>query len=291
MNILVIGGTRYFGKRAVRALVSRGHSVTVANRGISSDDFADGIKRVALDRTSPDSVRRAVGSRRFDVIFDSIAYCSRDVECLLDNAECGRYVFTSSTAVYDKHPNTVESDFDPLAMPYIPCGRGELPYNEGKRQVERIVFQKYADIPAAAVRFPFVISDDDYTGRLRFYVENILRGIPLYIDNLNSYMSFVHADEAGDFLSHICELDFTGCVNGASRGVFSLREITDYVTEKTGERLVISSNGIPAPYNGEKDYSINTNKAEMLGFSFADVKNYMYGLIDSYIESIQNEKH
>lgn len=291
MDILVIGGTRYFGKRAVRALMSRGHSVTVANHGISSDDFADGVKRVILDRTSHDSVRRAVGGRHFDVIFDSIAYCSCDVECLLDNVECGRYVFTSSTAVYDKHPNTVERDFDPLAVPYIPCGRGELPYDEGKRQVERIVFQKYADIPAAAVRFPFVISDDDYTGRLRFYVENMLRGVSLYIDNLSSDMSFVHADEAGEFLAFICESDFTGCVNGASRGVFSLGKITDYVTEKTGKRLVISSNGVPAPYNGEKDYSINIDKAETLGFSFAHVKDYMYGLIDSYIESIHNEKH
>lgn len=285
MNILVIGGTRYFGKRAVRALLSRGHSITLATRGLSPDDFADGVKRVILDRTSPDSVISNLGGESFDVIFDSIAYCSHDVECLLDNVECGRYVFTSSTAVYHKHPNTVEWDYDPLDAPYIPCGRGELPYDEGKRQVERIVFQKYAGIPAAAVRFSFVISDDDYTGRLRFYVENILSTVPLYIDNLNAGMSFVHADEAGEFLSFICQSDFTGCVNGASRGVFSLREITDYVTEKTGRRLVISSNGVHAPYNGEKGYSINTDKAKALGFSFSDIRDYMYALMDDYIRT------
>ena len=288
MNILIIGGTRYFGKRAVRALISGGHNVTMATRGFSSDDFC-GIRRVHLDRTSVDSVKNAVGGEHYDVIFDSIAYCSRDVECLLDNVECDKYVFTSSTAVYDKHPDTTERDFDPLTVPYIPCGRGELPYNEGKRQVERIVFQKYAYVPADAVRFPFVISDDDYTGRLRFYVENTLRSKSMYIDNLNAAMSFIHADEAGDFLAFICESNFTGCVNGASGGVVSLREITDYVTEKTGKRLVVSSNGVFAPYNGESAYSINTNRAQSMGFRFADVHDYMYSLIDSYIESIHYE--
>ena len=39
MRILVIGGTRFMGRHLVWDLLSRSHEVTVANRGISRDDF------------------------------------------------------------------------------------------------------------------------------------------------------------------------------------------------------------------------------------------------------------
>ena len=63
MKILVIGGTRYFGRYTVEKLVRDGHDVTIASRGNASDDFGDTVKRVRLDRTDPDSVRKAIGGQ------------------------------------------------------------------------------------------------------------------------------------------------------------------------------------------------------------------------------------
>lgn len=39
MKILVIGGTRYFGKRLVHKLVEDGHNLWVMSRGQVGDDF------------------------------------------------------------------------------------------------------------------------------------------------------------------------------------------------------------------------------------------------------------
>ena len=43
MNILVIGGTRFFGIHMVNELLTAGHDVTIATRGKASDSFGDKV--------------------------------------------------------------------------------------------------------------------------------------------------------------------------------------------------------------------------------------------------------
>lgn len=51
MNILVIGGTRFFGIHMVNELLTAGYDVTIATRGKASDSFGDKVKRIFLERT------------------------------------------------------------------------------------------------------------------------------------------------------------------------------------------------------------------------------------------------
>ena len=44
MNILVLGGTRYFGIPMVKELLAKGHDVTIATRGNAEDDFGDKVE-------------------------------------------------------------------------------------------------------------------------------------------------------------------------------------------------------------------------------------------------------
>lgn len=43
MKILVIGGTKFFGIHMVNELLEKGHEVTIATRGLSSDEFGDKV--------------------------------------------------------------------------------------------------------------------------------------------------------------------------------------------------------------------------------------------------------
>lgn len=153
-----------------------------------------------------------------------------------------------------------------------------------KRQAECALWQQYADRSWIAVRYPFVAGRDDYTERLRFYVEHAMKSIPMHIDNLNEQMGFIHSEEAGRFMAFLADQDITGAINGCSQGTISLGEILNYVEKKTGIRAVISEQGEEAPYNGVMDYSINTEKAETLGFCFSHIKDWIYDLLDYYIE-------
>lgn len=284
MNILVVGGTRFFRKQLVWELLGQGHTVAVATRGKTPDPFGGRVTRIALDRTDSRSVRDALGGADYDLVYDNIAYASNDVRRLLDTVRTDRYILTSSTAVYDKKINTVETDFDPLAQPVSWGERAGFSYAEGKRQAEGALFQAYGRIPALAVRFPFVIGDDDYTLRLLFYIEHAVSGAPLYVDNEFSQMSFISRDEAARFLAFLADRDCTGGVNAASKGTIALNEVFGFVYEKTGKRPILRDSGEAAPYNGEPSYSINTDKAKRLGFAFSNVREYLFPLVEKHLE-------
>ena len=288
MKILVIGGTRFFGIHMLRELLAQGHDVTIATRGNAKDEFGERINRIVLERTSEESVKNALSGKHYDVVIDKIAYCSEDIRYVLENVSCDKYIHMSSTSVYDpKHLNTVESDFDGTTKELIWCDRMAFPYEEIKRQAECALWQKYADKNWIAVRYPFAIGTDDYTKRLQFYVEHTMKSIPMYIDNLDYQMGYIRSDEAGKFIAFLVDKDFRGAINGCSEGTISLREIITYVEQKTGTKAILDENGDAAPYNGEPEYSINTDKAKALGFEFSVLKDWIYELLDYYIQLVK----
>lgn len=207
-----------------------------------------------------------------------------EVKSAMDAIDCGKYICMSSTSVYEpKTPDTKEEDFDAVNKELVWCNRMDFPYAEVKRQAECALWQKYSGKNWVAVRYPFVIGKDDYTERLLFYVEHVKKSIPMHIDNLDAQMGFIRSDEAGKFMAFLADKDFQGAINGSSKGTISLREIIAYVEKKTGQKAVINKAGDDAPYNGEPEYSINTDKAEVLGFRFTNLKDWIYDLVDYYI--------
>lgn len=284
MKILVLGGTRFFGIRMVQDLLKMGHEVAIGTRGLSKDPFGEQVKRIALDRSNGESLRQALQGKRFDLVIDKIAYCSNDIKRLLDFIDCQKYIYMSTTAVYaPKKMNLVEEDYDPLAMDLVWCERKDFPYGQVKMQAEAAITQKYPGQKYIAVRYPVVLGKDDYTKRLLFYAEHVARSVPMYIDNLDAQMSFIRSDEAGAFMAFLADKDFCGAVNGASKGTVSLRQIIEFLEKKTGKKALISADGEAAPYNGESDFSVNTDKAKALGFEFSDVNDWIYDLLEYFL--------
>lgn len=284
MKVLVLGGTRYFGVHLVEELLSKGQDVTIATRGLKPDHFRDRVSRIVVDRTENEEMKRAFKDKEYDIVYDDIAYCSNDIKYALDNISCKRYIFVSTMSVYDTlHLGLKEEEFDPLQGEIVWCGRDAFPYNIIKQHAERALFQKYRTKPSAAVRFPFVIGKDDYTGRLFFYVDHIKRGIPMQIDNLKEPLGFIDSKEAGRFLAFVGEGNFTGIVNAANKGTVAVEEIITYVEEKTGRKAAFSAKGEAAPYNGAEGYSMDVALAESLGYTFSDTKDWIWEVLDYYI--------
>ncbi|MBQ8165745.1 MAG: NAD-dependent epimerase/dehydratase family protein, partial [Lachnospiraceae bacterium] len=203
----------------------------------------------------------------------------------MESISCDKYIYMSSTAIYElDHKDVREDEFDGLSGELVWCNRPDYSYSEVKRQAEYALWQKYGDRQWIAVRYPYVVGEDDYTKRLYFYVENAIKGNPMNIDNMDSQMSFIKSDEAGKFMTYLVDKDFTGPVNGCSYGTISIREILDYVEKKTGKQAVIAETGEVAPYNGTRSHSINMDKAAGLGYEFSNIKEWIYELIDRYIE-------
>lgn len=290
MKILILGGTRFFGIPMTEELLRQGHEVTIATRQSTADSFGDRVSRIKVDRTDPVSMKEAFSGKRYDLVYDKIAYCSNDIKYAMDAIEHDKYIYMSSTAVYEQSKlGLKEEDLNGTDKELIWCSRSDLPYDEVKRQGECALCQAYAHKNWIAVRYPYVIGEDDYTKRLLFYVEHTMREIPVNIDNLDCQMGFIFSDDAGRFLAFLADKDLRGAVNGSAHGTISLREILGYVEKKTGRKAIITPEGDAAPYNGSGEYSINTHKAEGLGFKFSSISDRIFGLLDRYIEIVHGE--
>lgn len=288
MKILIIGGTRYFGIPMTKALIRKGHDITIATRGNTKDTYGDSVSRIVFDRSDENSVRAYLKREHYDVIIDKIAYSSNDVRRILDNTECGKYILMSSSAVYENiHAYTKESDFSADKHELKWCERADFDYAEVKRQAECALVQHYPKQKNVAVRYPVVIGKNDYTNRLRFYAESIYSGTPFFVDDMDSRISFIHENEAGLFLSHLADSDITGAVNGCSNGDISIAEIIAYTELKTGRKAVLSKDGEPAPYNSYPEFAtLDTHKASETGFVFSDINNWIFETIDHYINDL-----
>ena len=64
------------------------------------------------------------------------------------------------------------------------------------------------------------------------------------------------------------------------------RGMAENVCEKTGKALLLSKSGEPAPYNGEAPYTINTELANSIGFSFTPLHQWIWTLIDHYLKEL-----
>lgn len=287
MNILILGGTRFIGTHLVRHLIKSGHNITIATRGLTKDNYKNDVERIIIERTDPKSISKELSGKYFDAVYDSLAFSSNDIKYLLDSLKCNRYIETSSLSVYSKFKENIkESDFDPYNHPLKWCSRTDYTYDEIKRQAECAIFQVYNKIPSVAVRFPFVVGDDDYTKRLYFYVEHIIKSIPMYVDNVDERITFINSCEAGKFLAFLADSDFYGCINAASYGNISLKEIIGIVENRTGIKASYSNDGEKAPYNGVPTYSMNLQKSEELGFRFSHINSWIYDLINRYIDTL-----
>ena len=287
MDILVIGGTRYFGIPMTNALIEKGHDVTIATRGRNPDSCGDRVSRIIFDRADENSIIKAFRGKHYDIVIDKIAYSSNDVKRLLDHVDCGRYILMSSSAVYSNiHADTPESNFSAKAYPLRWCERADSDYAEVKRQAECALVQSYPDINYTAVRYPVVIGRNDYTKRLYFYAECIINGTPMFIDDMDSRISFIHENDAGAFLAHLADTELSGAVNGCSDGDISVREMIEYIEKMTGKKAVLSNDGLPAPYNGyPQAATLDTSRAKGTGFRFSDIKEKIYETLEYYIRS------
>lgn len=285
MDILVVGGTRFFGIPMIKALLEAGHQVTIATRGRAEDPFGSSVSRVILDRGRPETILAALGGRHFDLIIDKIAYCSNDVKHLLDHVSCDRYILMSSAAVYrEEHAGVREEEFEGASHPLRWCSREEADYGEVKRQAECALRQAYPGQPHTLVRYPVVMGEHDYTGRLRFYVRHILEGRPMYVDDLDVKLSFIHERESGEFLAWLADHPIDGPVNGCSSGWVTIRDIIFYIEGKSGKKAVLAPKGDPAPYNGyQGDLTLDTGRAEAAGHRFSSIHDWLCPLLDTYI--------
>ena len=164
---------------------------------------------------------------------------------------------------------------------------GDFTYSEGKRLAEAVLFQ-HATFPVVAVRFPVVIGENDYTKRLQFYVENVVKQECIVVDDVDGQLSFIHEKEAGEFLAWCGMENIEGPINACSNGVISMEEVIRFIEDNSGTKALIQEAGENiAPYNEIINCTLHNRKARELGFPFRELNSEIKNVLQHYINILK----
>ena len=197
MDVLVIGGTLFIGRRLVKELVAAGHSVTVLHRK-PTHDLGRQVAGLCADRNDGAAMRAALAGKHFDVVFDNVydwerGTTARQVEATVQ--ACGdnlsRYIFMSSVAAYGDGLNHHEGDA--LAAE----DHADL-YARNKANSERLLFRMHSRsrLPVVTLRPPFVYGPGNPFYREAFFWDRLRdrRSIVIPGDG-RRLMQFVHVSD------------------------------------------------------------------------------------------------
>jgi 2'-hydroxyisoflavone reductase len=103
LKLLILGGTAFLGPQLVDAAMSRGHTLTLFNRGKTAPDLFPELETLHGDRDPKvEPGLKALEGRQWDAVIDTSGYVPRVVkasaELLAPNVQ--QYVFVSSISVF-----------------------------------------------------------------------------------------------------------------------------------------------------------------------------------------------
>ncbi len=275
MKILVIGGTRFFGKRLVHNLIKSGHQVTILTRGNTVDDFGASVQRLKGDRTDAQQLKSLI-KENYDSVVDQMCMTAADAHASIEafRGRIGQYVMTSTLSVYDADAALLETDW--MAEDYK-AGEASHPYQEGKRAAEHALLS--APFPVASMRIPIVLGTDDYTRRLHMHIEHVAQEKALSFPNLVAEFSYVRAEDAAGALQWMVESGQKDVFNISAADNWSNRELVSQIENVVGKKALFAEDGTPSPFGIERDYYMDVSKAAKAGFKAQDLMLWLPQLI------------
>ena len=180
LKILILGGTGFTGPHQVRYALSRGHEVTIFNRGKQKVEWPGTVEELLGDRNTGDL--KALEGRDWDVCIDNpttLPFWVRDAAHVL-KGHVKQYVFISTISVYNDN-DKLNADETAKVAPYA----GADPFAEKKPTPElygplKAISEQEAQAqfgPAATIIRPgLIVGPGDPTDRFTYWPVRIARG-------------------------------------------------------------------------------------------------------------------
>ncbi|MDQ1401903.1 MAG: hypothetical protein QOG03_219 [Actinomycetota bacterium] len=184
MRVLLLGGTRYIGKRAVNALIAHGHQVAVCHRGDTEpDDLPADVHHLHFDRKDLADHRDEISRWSPDAVVDCLAMTPDDADGALAAIPPGiRTVVLSSQDVY----RAFGSINDAAITDEIPVDetspvrterfyyRGVMPGGDDYSKLE--VEDRFLARGGISLRLPMVYGEGDGQRREEFILRRVRAG-------------------------------------------------------------------------------------------------------------------
>jgi 2'-hydroxyisoflavone reductase len=224
LRILILGGTGFTGPFQVQYAVSRGHHVTVFNRGRREAGLPASVEQLQGDRNEPDGMSAITGAvargTRWDVVIDNpttLPFWVRDAGQALQNAT-DHFIFISTISVYadtsragmdETTPVLEYSGADPLSERQA---SGQL-YGPLKAASEREA-EKWFPGRTTVIRPGLIVGPGDTTGRFTYWAVRLSRGGDVLAPgNGHDAVQFIDARDLAEWTIRMAEQRTLGTFN------------------------------------------------------------------------------
>ncbi len=235
LKVLILGGTGFIGPHMVRHAVSRGHQVSMFNRGKTNPSLFPGVEHLTGDRDRGlDSLR----NRTWDVVIDNSGYVPRHVR---DSAELlkdkvGRYLFISTGSVYAANLERIDEDSPLLTLDDPASEDVEKFYGPLKVHCEKAIHETFGD-RGTVVRLHIVAGPGDTTDRFTYWPVRFAKGGDVIApgDRTNP-VQFVDVRDVAEFTVHLLEKNTPGIFNaaGPTNGELPMADFLKTIGKATG---------------------------------------------------------
>ena len=300
---LVVGGTGFLGRHAVRELRDHGYEVAVCSRGERESPFADDdVTHVHGDRTDDADLANVARAVDPAVVVDCAAYFPRDVRTatrVFD--DCDAYVYVSSGAAYGTEAIPKREGETALHDCSDEQATEDSAATSGPRKAEgdRAVFAAAEDgVPARSVRPCNVYGPEDHTGRVDYWIDRVQRFDRVLVpgDGTNVWHRVYVADVARAIRLVVEEGRDGRAYNVGDRRAATLTETVDLIADALDESVEVVHAGArelaagdidPGEFPLYRDYPhlLDTGRIAGLGWESTPREEAMAATVTEYVES------
>ena len=176
MKILILGGTRFLGKKILDKLLdSDNNDIWV----ISRRNLLVKSKIHFLNMERKNGIN-SLKNKIFDLTIDFIAYEKTDIFDIHLKINSKKYIFISTTWITRLWDGNIANEFKSINLKNMHLPEITKRYLMGKYECEEFIINLIKEgFNAKSIRFPIILGEGDHTGRLEFYLERILDNQPL----------------------------------------------------------------------------------------------------------------
>ncbi|MCE9596184.1 MAG: epimerase [Planctomycetes bacterium] len=183
LKILILGGTQLIGPPLVEYAKSRGHTVTLFNRGKTNAELFPELEKLRGDRDpKKGDGLKALEGRKWDVVFDDCGYFPRMVGAsaeVLKKGGCNHYVFISSISCYAKNDVVGADETAELATMTDPTletmGKEFEYYGPLKALCEETAAKTFGEA-TTIVRPGYICGPGDWSHRFTYWPARVEKG-------------------------------------------------------------------------------------------------------------------
>jgi 2'-hydroxyisoflavone reductase len=227
MRLLILGGTGFIGPHQVRYALSRGHKVTLFNRGRQKEDWPGPVEELLGDRNGD---LKALEGRDWDVCIDNpttVPAWVRDAAKVL-KGHVGHYLFVSTISVYAQNDKP-EDETAALAQYKGADAFAETPqtvnkdlglYGPLKALSEKASLAQYGAAHTTIVRPGLIVGPGDETDRFSYWPVRLSRGGEILAPGDGSDpVQFIDARDLAEWTIRMAEARHAGTFNATGKPI------------------------------------------------------------------------